>query len=89
MAKTIITQNGSAVNFDNLITISVERGELPNAQTGEAEEKIAVVGADTVGEVVVLGAYDSAYAANRIMSAITDWLKNGDTATFSIPQEDN
>ena len=89
MAMTIITQNGSAVNYNNLITISVERGELPNAQTGVAEEKIAVIGSDILGEVIVIGAYDSAYAANRIMNEITDWLTNSMGQSYIVPPEES
>lgn len=72
MAKTIITQKGIAVNYNNLITIAVEKGEMLNERTGEMEDKIAVIGSDVLGEIIVLGAYDSAYAANSLLADITD-----------------
>lgn len=87
MAKTIITQKGIAVNYNNLITIAVEKGEMLNERTGEMEDKIAVIGSDVLGEIIVLGAYDSAYAANSLLADITDWLKKDTIPFFEIPQE--
>ena len=87
MTKTIITQKGIVVNYNNLITIAVEKGEMSNERTGEMEDKIAVSGSDVLGEIIVLGAYDSAYAANSLLADITDWLKKDTIPFFEIPQE--
>ena len=87
MAKTIITQKGVAVNYDNLITIAVEKGEMPNERTGEMEDKIAVIGSDVLGEIIVLGAYESTYAATTLMADITDWLKSDNIPFFEVSQE--
>ena len=87
MEKTIFTQKGTAVNYDNLITIAVEKGEMPNERTGEMEDKIAVIGSDVLGEIIVLGAYDSTFAANSLMTDITDWLKEDTTPFFEVSQE--
>ena len=89
MTKTIITQEGTAVNYANLVTISVESGEMPNKQTGEAEAKVGIVGTDVQGEIILLGVYDSVYAANRMREEILDWLVDESSAMFTIPQESN
>ena len=89
ITKTIITQEGTAVNYANLVTISVESGEMPNKQTGEAEAKVGIVGTDVQGEIILLGVYDSVYAANRMREEILDWLVDESSAMFTIPQESN
>ncbi len=89
MTKTIITQEGTAVNYANLVTISIENGEMPNKQTGEAEAKVGIIGTDVQGEIIVLGVYDSVYAANRMKDEILDWLADEGSTMFTVPQESN
>ncbi len=88
MTKTIITQDFSAVNYGNLISISVERGDLTDKQTGKTEDKFAVVGADVAGDVNVLGAYDSDYAARKVMAGIVNWIEEDRKPMYTIPMGD-
>lgn len=61
MSQTIITQTGSIVNYANIISMSVEKGELLNEQTGKPNEK-----------VVVFGTYDSFYTANSVFAEVVN-----------------
>ena len=88
MTKTIITQDFSAVNYGNLVSITVARGELTNKQTGSSENKFAVIGTDVLGEDNVLGAYDSDYAARKVMAAIVNWIEEDRKPSFTIPAGD-
>jgi len=85
MSQTIITQEGSVVNYANIISMSVAKGELLNQQTGKNDEKVAVIGTDTTGEMVVFGTYDSFYTANSVLTEIVKWLKNNAFPLFEIP----
>ncbi len=85
MLKSIITQTGSLVNYANMISISIEKGELLDESTGQTSEKVAVIGTDTTGETVIFGTYDSFYSANNVLSDIIKWLKNNAFTLFEIP----
>ena len=86
MLKSIITQTGSLVNYANIISMSVEKGELLDESTGQTTEKIAVIGTDTAGGTVIFGTYDSFYTANNVLSEVIRWLKNNAVSMFQIPQ---
>ncbi len=83
--KSIITQTGSLVNYENIISMSVEKGEILDESTGQTSEKVAVIGTDTTGETVIFGTYDSFYSANSVLSDIIKWLKNNAFLLFEIP----
>ena len=56
MERRIITQDDAVVNLNNIIRLSVERGEIADEMTGEMKDKIAVIGTDVTGEIIVIGA---------------------------------
>lgn len=88
--KSIITQTGSLVNYENIISMSVEKGEILDESTGQTSEKVAVIGTDTNGETVIFGTYDSFYSANSVLSDIIKWLKNNAFSLFEIsPVKEN
>ena len=83
--KSIITQTGSLVNYGNIISMSVEKGEILDEATGQTTEKVAVIGTDITGETLVFGAYDSFYTANSVLAEVIKWLKNNAFSLFEIP----
>lgn len=85
MSQTIVTQTGSLVNYANIISMSVEKGEILDESTGQTSEKVAVVGTDITGETLVFGAYDSFYTANSVFSEVVKWLKNNAFPLFEVP----
>lgn len=88
MERRIITQDDAVVNLNNIIRLSVERGEIADEMTGEMKDKVAVIGTDVTGEIIVIGAYDSYFAANQVMEGIVNWLKQSGEPPYEIPHED-
>lgn len=85
MAKSIITQNGSIVNYSNLLAVYVE------ADT-DAEDR--VVGYDLLGAVdnksdaIILGSFKDEKSAENAKADIIRWLQSEAFSTFEMPAVD-
>ena len=62
MAKSIITQDGNLVNYNNLITIIVDKRPLPN----ETVDTFCLIGVDTTNETILLYHSDNLDDVERV-----------------------
>lgn len=80
MAKTIITQDGSALNYANVLTIFVE--ENPDDET---DKTTYLLSADVVAKVTyVLGEYDTEEEAESAKTKLIEWLQCETYGVYSM-----
>ena len=80
MAKTIITQDGSAVNYDNILAVYIEE----NTYDGVESE---MPSADTVTDVTyVLGEYRTAEETEKAKSELIAWLQREAFGVYSMAE---
>ena len=73
MAKTIITQDGSAVNYDNILAVYIEENTYDGMESEMPSEEAAsyLLSADTVTDVTyVLGEYKTAEETEKAKSEL-------------------
>lgn len=82
MAKSIITQNGSIVNYSNLLAVYVE---------ADTDDEDRVIGYDLLGAVdnksdaIVLGSFNDENTAENAKADIIRWLQSEAFSTFEMP----
>lgn len=73
MAKTLVTFDKHLVNYENIVSITVERGEDKEKQdNGDVYGLIAV---DVTNNMHVLGVYDSEEKAVEMEGKLRKWLE--------------
>ncbi len=84
MAKSIITQDGDLVNYNNLITIIVDKRPLPN----ETVDTFCLIGVDTTNEPILLYHSDNLDDVERVKRDLYRWLQSEAFSTFEMPAVD-
>lgn len=87
MAKTIVTQFGEFLNYDNLVRIGVETN-WDDAEIDEANGTIKpdyeMIGTDTAGNKIPMGIYETPDEADKALKALHDWLSTEAYAVYEI-----
>ena len=86
MAKTIITQDGSAVNYDNILAVYIEENTYDGVESEMPSEEAAsyLLSADTVTDVTyVLGEYKT---AEKAKSELIAWLQSEAFGVYSMAE---
>ena len=90
MAKTIITQDGSAVNYDNILAVYIEENTYDGMESEmPSEEAVAsyLLSADTVTDVTyVLGEYKTAEKTEKAKSELIAWLQREAFGVYSMAE---
>mgnify|MGYP004595546431 CR=1 FL=1 len=85
MAKTIITQDGSAVNYDNILAVYTYDGVESEMPSEEAASYL--LSADTVTDVTyVLGEYKTAEETEKAKSELIAWLQREAFGVYSMAE---
>lgn len=84
MAKSIIIQDGDLVNYNNLITIIVDKRPLPN----ETVDTFCLIGVDTTNEPILLYHSDNLDDVERVKRDLYRWLQSEAFSTFEMPADD-
>lgn len=89
MAKTIITQDGSAVNYDNILAVYIEENTYYGMESEMPSEEAAsyLLSADTVTDVTcVLGEYKTAEETEKAKSELIAWLQREAFGVYSMAE---
>lgn len=89
MAKTITTQYGELLNYDNIVKIGVvtnwEDAEI-DEETGTIQPDFEMIGTDTNGTQIPMGSYATPEEAENAVKALYEWFGNEAYAVYEIPQ---
>lgn len=85
MSQTIITQDGTAVNYAAVRSVFVAENEVENTHTGEVLT-MNIIAAKVEGEPepVPFGFYDTEEAAEDAFDRFKDWLSFGSEYVFKF-----
>lgn len=87
MAKTIVTQFGEFLNYDNLVKIGVETNwddaEI-DEENGTIKPDYEMIGTDTAGNKIPMGIYETPDEADKALKALHDWLSTEAYAVYEI-----
>jgi hypothetical protein len=87
MAKTIVTQFGEFLNYDNLVRIGVETNwddaEI-DEENGTIKPDYEMIGTDTAGNKIPMGIYETPDEADEALKALHDWLSTEAYAVYEI-----
>lgn len=90
MSKTIITQDGSAVNYDNILAVYIEENTYDGMESEMPSEEAAasyLLSADTVTDVTyVLGEYKTAEETEKAKSELIAWLQREAFGVYSMAE---
>lgn len=84
MAKTLITLDKHLVNYDNIVSITVKRGE-DNEKTAD-NEVYGLIAIDICNNVHVLGVFDSEEKATDMEGKLRKWLERGAFGVCSLAE---
>ena len=92
MAKTIVTQFGEFLNYDNLVRIGVETNwddaEI-DEENGTIKPDYEMIGTDTAGNKIPMGIYETPDEADKALKALHDWLSTEAYAVYEITGGDS
>ena len=86
MAKTIATQYGEFLNYDNLVRIGV----ITNWEDAEPDENgiitpdYEMIGTDTSGNQIPMGTYKTPEEAEAALKDLYEWLNREAYAVYEI-----
>ena len=87
MAKTIVTQFGELLNYENLVRIGVETNwddaEI-DEENGTIKPDYEMIGTDTAGNKIPMGIYETPDEADKALKALHDWLSTEAYAVYEI-----
>lgn len=87
MAKTIVTQFGEMLNYDNLVKIGVitnwDDAEI-DEESGTIKPDYEMIGTDTNGNQIPMGIYETPDEAENALKALYEWLSCEAYAVYEI-----
>lgn len=87
MAKTIVTQFGEFLNYDNLVKIGIvtnwEDAEI-NEEDGTISPDYEMIGTDTSGNQIPMGNYKTPEAAEAALADLHNWLSAEAYAVYEV-----
>ena len=86
MAKTIATQYGEFLNYDNLVKIGIEMNwdDAEPDENGIVTPDYEMIGTDTSGTRIPMGIYATADDADKALKALYEWLSSEAYAVYEI-----
>ena len=84
MAKTIITQNGTIVNYSKLLAVYVDEN-LDDEEQILGYDLIGVTGTNQDSQALILGSYPDEAAAVQAKNELIRWLQSEAFSTFEMP----
>ena len=87
MAKSIITQDGDLVNYNNLVAISVEERAV-GFDEEHSEDEYCIIGTDVKNGEILLYHSSDYEEVMKVQREITRWLQSEAFSTFEMPTAD-
>ena len=87
MSKTIVTQFGEFLNYDNLVKIGIstnwEDAEI-DEESGTIKPDFEMIGTDTSGNRIPMGIYETPEEAEAALKDLHDWLAIEAYAVYEV-----
>lgn len=87
MAKSIITQNGTIINYDKLLAVYVDE-DLDDDENVLGYDLIGVTGAEKDSQAIILGSFADEKSAENAKGDLIRWLQSEAFSTFKMPTAD-
>ncbi len=87
MAKSIITQNGTIINYSNLLAVYVDE-DLDDNENVLGFELVGVTGTEKNSQGIVLGSFADEQSAENAKADLIRWLQSEAFSTFKMPTAD-
>ncbi|MBR3536963.1 MAG: hypothetical protein IKN85_14165 [Oscillospiraceae bacterium] len=87
MAKSIIAQDGTIVNFDKLLAVYVDE-DIDDNENVLGYDLIGVTGSTLYSQPFILGSYEDEKSAMKAHADLIHWLQSEAFSTFEVPGED-
>lgn len=84
MAKSIITQNGTIINYSKLLAVYVDE-DLDDNENVLGFELVGVTGTEKNSEGIVLGSFADEQSAENAKDDLIRWLQSEAFSTFKMP----
>lgn len=84
MAKSIITQNGTIINYSNLLAVYVDE-DLDDNDRVLGYDLIGVTGAEKNAQAIILGSFKDEKSAENAKADLIRWLQSEAFSTFKMP----
>ncbi len=84
MAKSIITQNGTIINYSKLLAVYVDE-DLDDNENVLGFELVGVTGTEKNSEGIVLGSFADEQSAENAKDDLIRWLQSEAFSTFNMP----
>ncbi len=84
MAKSIITQNSTLINYSKLLAVYVDE-DPDDDENILGYDLIGVTGAEKDSQAVILGSYADEKSAKNAMADLIRWLQSEAFSTFEMP----
>ncbi len=85
MAKSIITQDGIIVNYNNLLAVFVD-DELDDDENVLGYNLVGVTSMDEKNDAILLGSFDDEASAMEAKAELIGWLQSEAFSTFEMSQ---
>lgn len=89
MDKTIYTQYGEFLVYNNLVSIGIvtnwDDAEI-DEESGTITPDYEMIATDTSGNKIPMGNYETYDEADKAMKALFEWLNSKAFAVYEIPQ---
>lgn len=87
MAKTIVTQFGECLNYDNIVKIGIitnwEDAEI-DEESGTIKPDYELIGTDVSGMKIPMGIYETPAEAEAALKDLKDWLNREAFAVYEV-----
>ena len=84
MAKSIITQNGSVINYSNLLAIYVDEN-IDDHDRIIGYDLVGVTGSEKDSQALILGSYADEQTAENAKAELIAWLSTEAYSMFTMP----
>lgn len=90
MAKTIVTQFGEFLNYDNIVKIGIitnwEDAEI-DEESGTIKPDYEIIGTDTSGNHIPMGIYETPDEAEAALKDLYNWLNTEAYAVYEVKSD--
>ncbi len=87
MAKSIITQNGTIINYSKLLAVYVDE-DIDDDENVLGFELVGVTGTEKHSQGIVLGNFADEQSAENAKADLIRWLQSEAFSTFKMPTAD-
>ena len=88
MAKTIVTLDRKLINYNNIVSITVELGEYSDDEGEVVDDVYGLIASDTGNNIHVLGVYEDKCKAEKDKNKLKEWLERESHGVYDFIGDD-